>query len=147
MANLSTYKILSVIEYSSNVSMRFRNLVANICLLKKKLAFSNPLFYFARISGAMDKKNSKRFYSLWMNQYVGAYLYRDVVKLFPGINENRFRMFTQFLAGISGDVVNYANVARFLGVSQPTARDYFEIAYGTFLWRTIPAYTQNADRR
>ena len=92
-------------------------------------------------------KNSKRFYSLWMNQYVGAYLYRDVARLFPGINENRFRMFTQFLAGISGDVVNYANVARSLGVSQPTARDYFEIAHGTFLWRTIPAYTQNADKR
>lgn len=92
-------------------------------------------------------KNSKRFHSLWMNQYVGAYLYRDVVRLFPGINENRFRMFAQFLAGISGDVVNYANVARSLGVSQPTARDYFGIAHGTFLWRTIPAYTQNAVKR
>jgi len=84
-------------------------------------------------------KNSKRFYSLWMNQYVGAYLYRDVARLFPG--------FTQFLAGISGNIVNYANIARSLGVSQPTARDYFEIAHGTFLWRTIPPYTQNAVKR
>jgi predicted AAA+ superfamily ATPase len=92
-------------------------------------------------------KNSKRFHSLWMNQYVGTYLYRDVARLFPGIDENRFRMFVRFLAGISGDVVNYANVARSLGVSQPTARDYFEIAHGTFLWRNIPAYTQNALKR
>jgi len=81
-------------------------------------------------------KKSKRFHSTWMNQYVGTYLYRDVAKLFPGINENRFRLFVQILAGISA-----------LGVSQPTVRDYFEIADGTFLWRTIPSYTRNALKR
>jgi predicted AAA+ superfamily ATPase len=26
-------------------------------------------------------------------------------------------------------------------------RDYFEIAHGTFLWRSIPAYTQNAVKQ
>ena len=82
-----------------------------------------------------------------MNQYVGTYLYRDVAKLFPGINENRFRLFVQILAGISGNVINYSDVARSLGVSQPTVRDYFEIADGTFLWRTIPAYTRNTLKR
>jgi hypothetical protein len=92
-------------------------------------------------------KKSKRFHSIWMNQYVGTYLYRDVAKLFPGINENRFRLFVQILAGISGNVINYSDVARSLGVSQPTVRDYFKIADGTFLWRTIPAYTRNALKR
>jgi predicted AAA+ superfamily ATPase len=51
-------------------------------------------------------KNSDRFQSVWMNQYVGTYLLHDVVRLFPGINENRFRMFVQLLAGISGTVIN-----------------------------------------
>ena len=92
-------------------------------------------------------KKSKRFHSIWMNQYVGTYLYRDVAKLFPGINENRFRLFVQILAGISGNVINYSDVARSLGVSQPTVRDYFKIADGIFLWRTIPAYTRNALKR
>jgi predicted AAA+ superfamily ATPase len=92
-------------------------------------------------------KKNKRFHSTWMNQYVGTYLYRDVAKLFPGINENRFRLFVQILAGISGNVINYSDVARSLGVSQPTVRDYFEIADGTFLWRTISAYTQNTLKR
>jgi len=92
-------------------------------------------------------KKNKRFHSIWMNQYIGTYLYRDVAKLFPGINENRFRLFVQILAGISGNVINYSDVARSLGVSQPTVRDYFEIADGTFLWRTIPAYTRNALKR
>lgn len=92
-------------------------------------------------------KKSKRFHSTWMNQYVGTYLYRDVAKLFPGINENRFRLFVQILAGISGNVINYSDVARSLGVSQPTVRDYFEIVDGTFLWRTIPSYTRNTLKR
>ena len=92
-------------------------------------------------------KNSKRFHSLWMNQYVGAYLYRDVARLFPGINENRFRLFVQILAGVSGNVINYSQVARSLGVSQPTVRDYVNIADGTFLWRSIPAFTRNALKR
>ena len=92
-------------------------------------------------------KKSKRFHSTWMNQYVGTYLYRDVAKLFPGINENRFRLFVQILAGISGSVINYSDVARSLGVSQPTVRDYFEIADGTFLWRAIPSYTRNTLKR
>lgn len=92
-------------------------------------------------------KKSKRFHSTWMNQYVGTYLYRDVAKLFPGINKNRFRLFVQILAGISGNVINYSDVARSLGVSQPTVRDYFEIADGTFLWRTIPSYTRNTLKR
>ena len=92
-------------------------------------------------------KKSNRFHSTWMNQYVGTYLYRDVSKLFPGINENRFRLFVQILAGISGNTVNYSDVARSLGVSQPTVRNYFKIADATFLWRTIPAYTRNTLKR
>ena len=92
-------------------------------------------------------KKSKRFYSLWMNQYIATYVYRDVARLFPGINENRFRTFIQILCGISGNIINYSDVARTLGVSQPTVKDYFEIANGTFIWRQIPAYTRNAIKR
>ena len=92
-------------------------------------------------------KKSKRFHSVWMNQYIGTHLYRDVARLFPGINENRFRTFIQLLCGISGNVINFSDVARSLGVSQPTARDYFQIANDTFIWRQIPAYTRNAVKR
>ena len=51
------------------------------------------------------------------------------------------------LGGLSGRVLNYADVARALDVSQPTARDYFEIAHGTFVWRTIPAWSKNVLKR
>ncbi len=87
------------------------------------------------------------FQTRWMEQYIQTYLYRDVKRLFPGLDEVRFRRFLAMLGGLSGRVINYAEVARALGVSQPTARDYFDIAHGTFLWRTVPAYTKDAVKR
>jgi uncharacterized protein len=87
------------------------------------------------------------FRSRWTEQYVQSYLFRDVKRLFPGLDELRYRRFLELLGGLSGRIINFAEVARALGVSQPTARDYFEIANGTFIWRTIPAYTRDTLKR
>jgi len=83
----------------------------------------------------------------WVEQYLQTYLYRDVKRLFPGLEEMRFRRFIETLGGLSGRVLNYAEVARTLAVSQPTARDYFEIAHGTFVWRRVPAFSRDALKR
>jgi predicted AAA+ superfamily ATPase len=90
---------------------------------------------------------SGQFRRRWVEQYIQTYLYRDVKGLFPGLDHLRFRRFLELLGGLSGRVINYAEVARALNVSQPTARDYFDIAHGTFVWRTIPAYTRNVVKR
>jgi len=87
------------------------------------------------------------FRDRWVEQYIQTYLLRDVKQLFPGLNDVRFRRFLELLGGLSGRVLNYAEVARSLDVSQPTARDYFEIAHGTFVWRTIPAWSKNVLKR
>jgi uncharacterized protein len=92
-------------------------------------------------------KQGNRSRQRWMEQYVRSYLQRDVAQLFPGLNQEKFRLFTQLLAGLSGQVMNYSETARALGVSQPTVRDYFEIAHGTFLWRKLPAYERDAVKR
>jgi len=92
-------------------------------------------------------KETTRSRRTWMEQYVRTYLQRDVAQLFPGLNQEKFRLFIQVLAGLSGQVMNYSETARALGVSQPTVRDYFEIAHGTFLWRKLPAYERNAVKR
>ena len=87
------------------------------------------------------------FRARWIEQYIQTYLLRDVKRLFPGLDEVRFRRFLEMLGGLSGRILNYAEVARALGVSQPTARDYFAIAHGTFVWRSIPAYSGNVVKR
>jgi predicted AAA+ superfamily ATPase len=87
------------------------------------------------------------FRTRWVEQYIQTYLFRDVKRLFPGLDDVRFRRFLEMLGGLSGRVLNYAEVAWALGVSQPTARDYFQIAHGTFVWRSIPAYTRDVVKR
>jgi predicted AAA+ superfamily ATPase len=87
------------------------------------------------------------FRAQWQEQYMQSYLYRDVKRLFPGLDELRFRRFLELLGGVSGRILNYSDIARAVGVSQPAARDYFEIAHGTFLWRTIAAWSRNTLKR
>ena len=92
-------------------------------------------------------KNNPRFSKLWMENYIQTYLHRDIQQLFPGLNRQKFQLFLQMLSNLSGTIINYSNVARTLGVSQPTVRDYFNIAHGTFIWRHIPSYQKNAGKR
>ncbi len=87
------------------------------------------------------------FWRLWVEQYFQTYLFRDVKRLFARLDDVRFRRFLEMLGGLSGRILSFAEVSRALGVSQPTARDYFAIAHGTFLWRSIPAYTRDAVKR
>jgi len=92
-------------------------------------------------------KTAPRFRRAWRENYVRTYLQRDVARLFPGLDHDRFRRFLTMLGELSGTVLNYADIARSLAVSQPTARDYVEIAHGTFVWRSLPAYAGNPLKR
>jgi len=87
------------------------------------------------------------FRATWVEQYIQTYLFRDVKRLFPGLDDARFRRFLGMLGGLSGRILNYSEVARALSISQPTARDYFEIAHGTFVWRTIPSFSRDMLKR
>ena len=89
----------------------------------------------------------EEFRDRWVEQYIQSYLLRDVKRLFPGLDDVRFRRFLEMLGGLSGRVLNYAEVARALNVSQPTARDYFDLAHGTLVWRAIPAFTRDVVKR
>ncbi|MFV2058520.1 MAG: ATP-binding protein, partial [Thiohalomonadales bacterium] len=92
-------------------------------------------------------KNQPRFNRLWMQNYLQTYIERDILRLFPGINRQKYRLFIQLLGNLSGTIINYSDIARALSVSQPTARDYMQIAHGSFVWRNIPAYEKNASKR
>ena len=54
---------------------------------------------------------------------------------------------SKYYPGVSGTIINYSDIARSLGVSVPTVRDYFEIAHGTFLWRNVPSFEKKVSKR
>jgi len=82
-----------------------------------------------------------------MQNYIQTYLDRDILRLFPNLQRQKYQLFLQMLAQLSGTIINYSDVARTLGVSAPTVREYFKIAHGTFIWRHIPPYEKNASKR
>jgi len=92
-------------------------------------------------------RDTGRFREVWNEQYLKTYVERDIARQFPNLNAVRFRRFVELLAGCSGSIINYSNIAKILDVSQPTMKDYFRIAHGTFLWRTLPAYSKNTVKR
>lgn len=92
-------------------------------------------------------KNKPRFHKLWMQNYIQTYLDRDILRLFPNLQRQKYQLFLQMLAQLSGTIINYSDVARALGVSAPTVREYFKIAHGTFIWRHISPYEKNASKR
>ncbi len=85
--------------------------------------------------------------SIWWENYFSAYVNRDIRRLFPGLNIDNYRRFVRILAESSGQILNLSNFASALDVSSPTIKNYLEIASGTFIWRTLPAYTNNVIKQ
>lgn len=91
--------------------------------------------------------DSEEFRSLWARHYIDSYLLRDIGALFPNLNRDRFRQFVTLLSQHSGNILNNADIARSLGMSEPTVRDWLRIAHGTFLWRHIPAWDRSMSKQ
>ena len=92
-------------------------------------------------------RGDKTFLLNWMENYRMTYLRRDIRSLFPALNLTAYQKFLSMLAGSSGELINYSVFARSLDVSQPTAKNYFHIAEGSFLWRMLPSYENNIKKR
>lgn len=82
--------------------------------------------------------NEKR--ANWFNFYEQTYLYRDVASLFPTINKDSFQRFFKILAHLSGTILNKAQCARDLEISQNSVSNYLNILDGTFLWQNLPSF-------
>ena len=90
---------------------------------------------------------SEEFRNLWQRHYIDSYLLRDIGALFPSLNRDRFRQFVNLLSQHSGNILNNADIARTLGVSEPTVRDWLHIAHDTFLWRHIPPWDRSVAKQ
>ncbi len=84
---------------------------------------------------------------LWCENYLSTYLHRDIRRLFPGLKAETYKRFIKMMSFSSGETINASEFARSLDVSQPTAKNYFDIAQGTYFWRIIPSYQKSRKKR
>lgn len=112
--------------------------------VQEKQVFERCLF--GGYPQAFLNRDDVDFFDSWFSNYFKTYIQRDVRSLFPTLKLDAYKKFIRMLAQSSGDIINYSDFARSLDVSQPTVKKYFEIADGTFVWRTINSYTKNARK-
>ena len=86
------------------------------------------------------------FYQEWMANYQATYINRDIAKLFPKLDKSAYRRFINMLGKLSSKIINKSDLARSIGVTEPTIRHYLDIAIGTFLWRQLPSYDRNTSK-
>jgi hypothetical protein len=87
------------------------------------------------------------FYGLWMDNYFGQYMDRDISRLFPGLNRHAFKLFIQALSFHSGHILNQSELARAIEVSSPTIKHYLEILHNTFVWRNLRSFEKNSLKK
>lgn len=86
----------------------------------------------------------EKFYKNWMEAYRNTYINRDIARLFPKLKRTQYRRFVTLLCKLSGTILNKADIARAIEVSEKTITEYLDIAEGTFIWRSLPSYEGNA---
>lgn len=79
-------------------------------------------------------------YLQWMENYQTTYINRDIAALFPKLNKIAYQRFLAMLGQLSSTIINKSEIARSIEISEPTAREYFTIAEGSFLWRQLTSF-------
>lgn len=84
---------------------------------------------------------------IFYENYLDTYVERDVVGLLNVRNERDFRQFLTACAVRAGALVNYADIARDVGVSVPTVREWLSILESSFVVRMLQPYYANISKR
>jgi predicted AAA+ superfamily ATPase len=79
--------------------------------------------------------------------YVGDYLREEILAEALTRNLPAFQRFFEAAALCNGQIINYQNIAREIGVAANTVRAYFEILIDTLIGVWLPAWRKRAKRR
>lgn len=79
--------------------------------------------------------------------YVDTYVSRDVRKILDIGNLNQFELFMRLLAGRAGQLVNYNDLSRDVGVSNTTIKRWISVLEQSFLITTLQPYYKNFNKR
>jgi uncharacterized protein len=93
-----------------------------------------------------ERANSLK-YKTWQESYIKSYLERDIRALFPQLRLDSYQKFIRMLCTSSGELLKASNFAKSLDVSEPTIKNYMNIAEGTFIWRKLNPYSKNSNKR
>lgn len=92
---------------------------------------------------ARDVINTKEY----LDDYINTYLEKDIV-LAAGIQKSsEFLKFTRLLAGRVGQLLDYASLAKAVGVDAKTVKEWVSVLEHMHIVALVPAYASNASKR
>lgn len=86
---------------------------------------------------------------LWFKSYIEGRLFKDFETLYAarGDYHSRLQAMTPYLAGLSGNLIKYANIANDLLLDDKVVKAYMEILELMFIVRRVPAWLKNRAKR
>lgn len=91
-----------------------------------------------------DKKLDSR---KWVENYILTYVERDLRSLINIKNIRTFEMFLKLCSSLSGQLLNFANLANHLGIALSTVKQWVSILEASGLVFLLPPYHQNFSKR
>lgn len=87
--------------------------------------------------------DAEKFWTRFYQSYIKSYLERDVSDLAQVADKDRFYSFLKSVAARSGQMLNYSDLARDTGISQPTAKSYLGILATSGIVKLLYPYRRN----
>jgi uncharacterized protein len=98
---------------------------------------------FPKLAGVTDPASR----ALYLNSYVQTYIERDVVELLGIEKRRQFEIFVKMVALRTGQIVNYDDLARDVGVSAVTIKEWLGVLESSFIVRLVHPYHSNKTKR
>lgn len=83
----------------------------------------------------------------WRKNFIKTFLERDLNLWGIGVPPEMMRRFWRMCAHLHGQVINYSQIGKSLGVSHTTARQYIDIMQQTFMIHLLEPYHGNLKKR
>lgn len=87
------------------------------------------------------------FWEIFYSSYLTTYLERDILS-YLGISDLvNFRKFMQILASRTSQMVNYRDISKEIGISEPTVKNWVNILEASGIIVLLPPYFNNISKR
>jgi len=84
---------------------------------------------------------------LWFNNYVSTYIERDVRQIINIENIVSFQKFLKLCAARTGNIINYASLARDCDISPHTAKAWLSVLESSYIIKLLQPYHKNYNKR
>lgn len=101
----------------------------------------------AMLTGGMPAMQENADRATWLESYRRTYIQRDIRELSQVADLGRFNRFTVRMAGLTGTLVNKAELARDVGVDAKTADHWLSLLESSYQLVGVPSWHRNSGAR